>query len=44
MQFFKDLKLALYTTAISLLAVTGLLVGLRTWVQISLAGLRTDDG
>ncbi|QBZ57613.1 hypothetical protein PoMZ_02544 [Pyricularia oryzae] len=44
MQFSKDLKLALYTTAISLLAVTGLLVGLRTWVQISLAGLRTDDG
>ncbi|TLS21349.1 uncharacterized protein PpBr36_10384 [Pyricularia pennisetigena] len=43
MQFSKDLKLALYTTAISLLAVTGLLVGLRTWVQISLAGLRTDD-
>ncbi|KAI6443138.1 hypothetical protein MCOR17_011475 [Pyricularia oryzae] len=44
MQFSKDLKLALYTTAISLLAVTGLLVGLRTRVQISLAGLRTDDG
>lgn len=39
-----ELRPALYAAPASLLAVTALLVGSRTWTRLTLTGLRADDG
>ncbi|TLD13964.1 uncharacterized protein PgNI_04118 [Pyricularia grisea] len=38
-----ELRPALYAAPASLLALTALLVGLRTWTRLTLTGLRADD-
>ncbi|TLD26639.1 hypothetical protein PspLS_04626 [Pyricularia sp. CBS 133598] len=38
-----DIRPALYAAPASLMIVTGLLVGSRTWARITLTGLRADD-
>ncbi|TLD03418.1 uncharacterized protein PgNI_12349 [Pyricularia grisea] len=39
-----ELRPALYAAPASLLAVTALLVGSRTWTRLTLTGVRADDG
>ncbi|TLD04237.1 uncharacterized protein PgNI_12158 [Pyricularia grisea] len=39
-----ELRPSLYAAPASLLAVTALLVGSRTWTRLTLTGLRADDG